>query len=119
VNVHHDDEAGKTKNGEMPPYLARQMLKWFYDTSTGAATGVARYGSFVGGAQIARGVGYPAIRWTRRFTWFRPPERNTLRPQVNGVVLLCFSARLRSSMFSLSARVCFSSTVTVVCPALL
>jgi hypothetical protein len=39
VNVHHDDEARKTKNGEMLPYLARQMLKWFYDTSTGAATG--------------------------------------------------------------------------------
>jgi hypothetical protein len=39
VNVHHDDEARKTKNGEMRPYLARQMSKWFYDTSTGAATG--------------------------------------------------------------------------------
>jgi hypothetical protein len=39
VNVHHDDEAGKTKNGEMSPFLARQMSKWFYDTSTGAATG--------------------------------------------------------------------------------
>jgi hypothetical protein len=24
------------------------MLKWFYDTSTGAATGASRYGSFVG-----------------------------------------------------------------------
>jgi hypothetical protein len=82
------------------------LSKWFYDTSTGAATGAARCGSFVGGAQIARGVGYPGIRWTRRFTWFGPPERNTLRPRVNGVVLLCFSARLRSSLFSLSARVC-------------
>jgi hypothetical protein len=39
VNVHHGDEAGKTKNGEMAPYLARQMSNWFYDTSTGAATG--------------------------------------------------------------------------------
>jgi hypothetical protein len=39
VNAHHDDEAQKTKNGEMRPYLARQMSKWFYDTSTGAATG--------------------------------------------------------------------------------
>jgi hypothetical protein len=39
VNAHHDDEAQKTKNGEMPPYLACQMSKWFYDTSTGAATG--------------------------------------------------------------------------------
>jgi hypothetical protein len=100
-------------------HLARDLLKWFYDTSTGAATGAARCGSFIGGAQIARGVGYPGIRWTRRFTWFGPPERNTLRPRVNGVVLLCFSARLRSSLFSLSACVCFSSTVTVICPALL
>jgi hypothetical protein len=24
------------------------VSKWFYDTSTGAATGAARYGSFVG-----------------------------------------------------------------------
>jgi hypothetical protein len=39
VNVHHGDEAGKTKNGEMAPFLARQMSKWFYGTSTGAATG--------------------------------------------------------------------------------
>jgi hypothetical protein len=64
VNVHHDDEARKTKNGEMRPHLARQMSKWFYDTSTGAATGAARCGSFVGGAQIARVVGYPEIQWT-------------------------------------------------------
>jgi hypothetical protein len=51
-------------------------------------------GSFVGGAQIAQGVGYQGIWWTQRFTWFGPPERNTLRPWVNGVVLLCLSARL-------------------------
>jgi hypothetical protein len=37
----------------------------------------------------------------RRFTWFGPPERNTLRPRVNGVVLLCLSARLRSSFVCL------------------
>jgi hypothetical protein len=64
------------------------------------------YGSFVGGAQIARGVGYPGIRWTRRFTWFGPPERNNLRPRVKVVVLLCLSARLRSSLFSPSVRAC-------------
>jgi hypothetical protein len=80
------------KNAEMRTYLARQMSKWFYDTYIGAATGAARCGSFVGGAQITRGVGYPGMRWTRRFTWFGPPERNTLCPRVNGVVLLCFSA---------------------------
>jgi hypothetical protein len=65
-----------------------------------------RCGSFVRGAQIARRVGYPGIRRTRRFTWFGPPERNTLRPRVKGVVLLCLSARLRSSLFSPSVRVC-------------
>jgi hypothetical protein len=82
------------------------LSKWFYDTSTGAATGAARCGSFVGGAQIAWGVGYPGIRWTRRFTWFGPPERNTLRPRVNGVVLLYLRARLRSSLLSLSVSLC-------------
>jgi hypothetical protein len=65
-----------------------------------------RCGSFVGGAQIAQGVGYRGIRRTRGFTWFGPPERNTLRPRVNGVVLLCLSARLRSLPFSLSVCVC-------------
>jgi hypothetical protein len=69
-----------------------------------------RCGSFIGGAQIAQGVGYQGIRWTRRFTWFGPLERNTLRPQVNGVVLLCLSARLRSS---------FVCPCVCVCPDLL
>jgi hypothetical protein len=72
------------------------LSKWFYDTSTDAATGAARCGSFVGGAQIAQGVGYEGIRWTRGFMWFGPSERNTLRPRVNGVVLLCLSVRLKS-----------------------
>jgi hypothetical protein len=63
-----------------------------------------RCGSFVGGAQIARGVSYQGTWRTRRFTWFGPPERNTLRPRVKGVVLLCPSARPRSSLFSPSVR---------------
>jgi hypothetical protein len=42
----------------------REVSKWFYDTSTGAATGATRCGSFARGAQIVRGVGYPGIRWT-------------------------------------------------------
>jgi hypothetical protein len=36
-------------NGKKKEYR-RYMSKWFYDTSTGAATGAARCGSFVGGA---------------------------------------------------------------------
>jgi hypothetical protein len=31
-----------------PPFLACQMSKWFYDTSTGTATRAARCGTFVG-----------------------------------------------------------------------
>jgi hypothetical protein len=50
------------------------LSKWFYDTSTGAATGAVPL-------------------------WFP-------RPEVKGVVLLCLSARLRSSLFSPSVRVC-------------
>jgi hypothetical protein len=72
------------------------VWKWFYDTFIGAATGVACCDSFIGGTQITQGVGYQGIRWTRGFTWFGPPERNTLRTRVNRVVLLCLSVRLKS-----------------------
>jgi hypothetical protein len=37
----------------MPPSLARQMSKWFCDTSIGAATGAARCGSFVEGTLVS------------------------------------------------------------------
>jgi hypothetical protein len=33
------------KQWEKSPFLARQMLEWFYDTSTDTATGVVCYGS--------------------------------------------------------------------------
>jgi hypothetical protein len=55
-----------------------------------------RCGSFVGGSFGLLVASYKGIRWTRGFTWFGPSERNTLRPRVNEVVLLCLSARLRS-----------------------
>jgi hypothetical protein len=85
----------KPRTVRQAPYLVRQMSEWFYDTSTGAATGAARCGSFIGGAQIAQGFSYQGIWWTQGFTWFGPPERNTLRPRVNGVVLLCLPVRLQ------------------------
>jgi hypothetical protein len=52
VDVHHDDEAEDQEWWQKPkivvsPFLARQMSKWCYDTSTGAATGAARYNFFV------------------------------------------------------------------------
>jgi hypothetical protein len=65
-----------------------------------------RCGSFVGGGFGLFVASYEGIRWTRGFTWFGPPERNTLRPRVNGVVLLCLSARLRSSLLSPCVSVC-------------
>jgi hypothetical protein len=93
-------------------------LKWFYDTSTVAATEVARCGSFIGGAQIARGVDYEGIWWSRGFMWFRPPERNTLRLRENGIVLLCLSAQLRSSSVCVCVRMCVCVRVSVcVAPA--
>jgi hypothetical protein len=35
------------KNSNFPPFLTRQMSKWFYDTSTGAVSGAAHCGSFI------------------------------------------------------------------------
>jgi hypothetical protein len=83
-----------------------RMTKWFMTLSPVPLQYQYHCGSFVGGAQIAQGVGYRGIRRTRRFTWFGPSEHNTLRPRVNGVVLLCLSARLRSSSVSLSVCLC-------------
>jgi hypothetical protein len=62
------------------------MSKWFYDTFPGTATRAARGGSLSGGIKSlnAQGVSYKETRLTREFTWFGPPERNTLRPQENG-----------------------------------
>jgi hypothetical protein len=88
-----------------------QMSKWFYDTSTGAATGAARCGSFVGGGFGLLVASYEEIRWTRGFMWFGPPKHNTLRPRVKGVVLLCLSARLRSSFISPCVSACVSACV--------
>jgi hypothetical protein len=82
VNVHHGDEAGKNKNGEMAPTWRAKCRSGFTTLPPVPLHEQYRYGSFVGGAQIVQGVGYQGIRWTRRFTWFGPPERNTLCPRV-------------------------------------
>jgi hypothetical protein len=60
--------------------LWKTISRWFYDTSTSAATGAARYGSFDGKSFDLLVV---SSRWTRGFTWFRMTERNILRPQEN------------------------------------
>jgi hypothetical protein len=64
------------------------MLKWFYDTSTSAATGPTCCGSFIGEGFAFLVASYGWTRWTQRFLWFRPSERNTLRLWENWIVLL-------------------------------
>jgi hypothetical protein len=49
-----------------PPYLARQMLKWFYNTSTGTATRAARCDSLVGEGLGLSDVSYGGTRWRRK-----------------------------------------------------
>jgi hypothetical protein len=68
------------------------MLKWFYDTSTGTATRVAHCGSLL--------EGLPSLAlqlWMKQgghdFTWFGPPEHNTLCPR-DEIVLLCVFFKL-------------------------
>jgi hypothetical protein len=66
VNVHHGDEAGKTKNCEMHPLPGAPnvevILRYFHQHRSPRA---ARCGSsFLEWAQIAQGVGYEGIRWT-------------------------------------------------------
>jgi hypothetical protein len=34
-------------------------------------------------AWFTQGVSYEGTRWTQEFTWFGPPERNTLYPREN------------------------------------
>jgi hypothetical protein len=63
------------------------LSKWFCDTSTSAATGAARCGSFVGRGFGLLVVSYGWMRWIWRYTWFRPAERNTLCPRENWVIL--------------------------------
>jgi hypothetical protein len=46
VYVHHTGEA-RTPKTIKKTYLARQMPKWFYDTSTGTTTRAARCGSLL------------------------------------------------------------------------
>jgi hypothetical protein len=69
------------------------MSKWFYDTSTGTATRAVRCGSLLERAWLAQGISYEETQWTRGFMWFRPPERNALRPRENGsCIAVCCSS---------------------------
>jgi hypothetical protein len=74
VNVHHDDEARKTKNGEMSPLPGAPnvevVLRHFH-----------RCGSFVGGAQIAEEL---AIREYGGHQDLRGSGRRSVIPYVHG-----------------------------------
>jgi hypothetical protein len=92
VYVHHIGEAGTPRIIKVP-YLARQMSNWFYDTSTGTATRAAQCGSFVGDGLGPLDVSYREHGGDKRFTWFRPPERNTLCTWENeSCIIVCCSS---------------------------
>jgi hypothetical protein len=77
------------------------LSKWFYDTSTGTATRAPCYDSFVGEDLGISDVSYRGTWWRRGFTWFRLPERNTLRPQA---ILCCIAVgSLKASVVPLVA----------------
>jgi hypothetical protein len=65
--------------------VIRCLSKWFYDTFLGTASRAACGGSLIGGTKAlnAQCISYEGTQWTRGFTWFGPPERNTLRPREN------------------------------------
>jgi hypothetical protein len=64
------------------------LSKRFYDILIDAAARLACCGSFVRGSFSLLVASYKWMWWTHEFTWFKPPERNTLRPWENWVVLL-------------------------------
>jgi hypothetical protein len=66
--------------------VAHCVSKWFYNISPSTATRAAHGGSLIGGTKAihAQGVSYEGTRWIQGFTWFGPPECNTLRPRENG-----------------------------------
>jgi hypothetical protein len=79
--------------------VIRCLSKWFYDTSPGTTTRAACGGSLIGGTKAlnTQCVSYEGTRWTRGFTWFGPPERNTLCPRENEsycIVVYCSSLGL-------------------------
>jgi hypothetical protein len=108
--------AWQTKERQSRKWWCRKWVwvslsKWFYDTFTGAATGAAHCGSFVGGVFGLLVASYGWTQWTRWFTWVGPPERNTLRPRKNWVVLcsslpclslFCFSTDPHEEVFTRS-----------------
>jgi hypothetical protein len=97
-----ENPQGKRREGEtaverqppQAPFLARQISKWFYDTSTGTATRAARCGSFISEGLSRLGSSYGWTWWTPRFTWFRPPEHNTLRPWGRWLLYYCVFAQV-------------------------
>jgi hypothetical protein len=71
----------------------RKLSKCFYDTSTDIAMRAACYSSFIGDGLDLSDVSYKKHSGDERFTWFRPPERNTLRPRENEncIAVCCLS----------------------------
>jgi hypothetical protein len=53
MDIHHGVDAG-TPRMTKPPFLVRQMSKWFYDTSTSTSTRAVRCGSLLEGLRSLR-----------------------------------------------------------------
>jgi hypothetical protein len=68
---------------QKPPFLARQMLKWFYDTSIGTVTRAVRCDSFIREGIGLSDVSYGGTRWRRKIYVVQQSERNTLHPREN------------------------------------
>jgi hypothetical protein len=63
TDVHHGVDAG-TLRMMKTPLLACQMLKWFYDTSTGTTTRAACYGSLLERLRSLELTTMEGARWT-------------------------------------------------------
>jgi hypothetical protein len=94
-----------------PTLSKRPLSKWFYDTWTNTATRVARCGSFVGeGLGVSDVLSYGRSWWRQGFTWFGPPEHNTLCLRENRCVVVLLCVELAFSPLILTSVVAFYST---------
>jgi hypothetical protein len=99
----------------LDPASLHQISMLFYDTFTGTAIRAACCGLFVkDGLGVSDVFSYGGTLGRRGFMWFRPPERNTLRPRENRCVVLLWVElswdSLKRACLDLMAALSFYST---------